>query len=81
MEYTLMDSEISVMPCPMDGGIQLMVKRLPMGNKTIWIGLVLTYKDPRWDPICAGETQSLALSALCRIVGATISTKGTWDEN
>jgi hypothetical protein len=59
-----------------------MVKRLPMGNEIIWVGFVLTYNNPRWYPVCAGETQSLALSATCRIVGATISTKkGTLDEN
>jgi hypothetical protein len=71
MEYMSMDSEISVMPYPMDGGIQIQTKKLPMGKRYIWIGLVLTYDNPIWYPVCAGETQSLALSALCRIVGAT----------
>jgi hypothetical protein len=66
----------------MDGGIQIQIKKLPMGKQHIWIGLVLTYDNPRWCPVCAGETETLALSATCRIVGATISTKkDSLDEN
>jgi hypothetical protein len=50
--------------------MQLQVRPLPMIDHQVWIGEVITLDYPYWRAIVAGETATLALTALCRMVGA-----------
>ena len=67
----LMGSEIREMPISLENGIQIQVRKVLMNDSHIWLAQILTYDYPVWNPICAGETPTLALMAACRIVGAT----------
>ena len=67
----LMGSEINEMPISLENGIQIQVRKVLMNDSHIWLAQILTYDYPVWNPICAGETPTLALMAACRIVGAT----------
>ncbi len=67
----LMASEIRKMPISLENGIQIQVKKVLMNDSHIWLAQILTYDYPVWEPICAGETPTLALMAACRMVGAT----------
>ena len=67
----LMGSEIHEMPISLENGIQIQVRKVLMNDSHIWLAQILTYDYPVWNPICAGETPTLALMTACRIVGAT----------
>jgi hypothetical protein len=69
-EALSMGSELTMTQNNLLTGMQVQLRPLPMGVHTVWIVQVLTPDVPRWTPVCAGETPSLALSALCRMVGA-----------
>jgi len=67
----LMASEIRKMPISLENGIQIQVRKVLMNDSHIWLAQILTYDYPVWHTVCAGETPTLALTAACRMVGAT----------
>ena len=64
-------SEIKEMHIFLENGTQIQVKAMPMQTSTAYVVTMLTYDAPYWMTIAAGETPDVALSALCRMVGAT----------
>ncbi len=70
MDSPSMALETTLMREFLHNGMQLQIIPLKMGTKQVWIGQVITIEHPYWRPVCAGETATLALSALCRICGA-----------
>jgi len=62
--------ETALMQQFLHNGMQLQVRPLPMIDHQVWIGEVITLDYPYWRAIVAGETATLALTALCRMVGA-----------
>lgn len=67
-----LDSEIKEMHISLVNGTQIQVKKVPMGeDTTTWMVSMLTYDNPYWATVAAGESPALALTTLCRMVGAT----------
>ncbi len=65
-------SEIKEMHISLVNGTQIQVKEVPMGeDTTTWMVSMLTYDNPYWATVAAGESPALALTTLCRMVGAT----------
>lgn len=64
-------SEIKEMHISLENGIQIQMKAMPMRESMAYVITMLTYKQPVWVTMVAGETPDVALSALCRMVGAT----------
>ena len=65
-----MASVMNQMPNSLADGFQLEVRPVCMSTSTMYVVNILTPENPRWVPICAGETPTLALSEASRIVGA-----------
>jgi 6-phosphogluconate dehydrogenase (decarboxylating) len=66
-----LDSEIKEMHISLENGTQIQMKAMPMRESMAYVITMLTYEQPVWVTMVAGETPDLALSALCRMVGAT----------
>lgn len=64
-------SEIKEMHISLENGTQIQMKAMPMLGSIAYVITMLTYERPVWTGIAAGETPDVALSALCRMVGAT----------
>lgn len=64
-------SEIKEMQISLQNGTQIQMKATPMRGSTVYVITTLTYDHPVWVVKAAGETPDVALSALCRMVGAT----------
>ena len=64
-------SEIREMHISLENGTQIQMKAMPMLGSTAYVVMMLTYERPVWTGVVAGETPDVALSALCRMVGAT----------
>ena len=64
-------SEIKEMHISLENGTQIQMKAMPMLGSTAYVVMMLTYERPVWTGVVAGETPDVALSALCRMVGAT----------
>lgn len=64
-------SEIKEMHISLENGTQIQMKAMPMLGSIAYVIMMLTYERPVWTGVVAGETPDVALSALCRMVGAT----------
>ncbi len=64
-------SEIKEMHISLANGTQIQMKAMPMRVNTAYVVTMLTYEHPVWATVAAGETPDVALSTLCRMVGAT----------
>lgn len=64
-------SEIKEMHISLENGTQIQMKAMPMRANTAYVVTMITYDHPVWSTVAAGETPDVALSALCRMVGAT----------
>jgi hypothetical protein len=42
-----------------------------MNDRKVYVSQVITPSNPRWITVGVSETPALALTALCRMVGAT----------
>jgi hypothetical protein len=65
-----MASVMNQMPNSLADGFQLEVRPVYTSTSTLYLVNIVTPKNPRWLPICAGETPTLALMEASRIVGA-----------
>jgi hypothetical protein len=65
------DSETTWMPMYMEHGIQIQIMPTFLNDSLIYMVQVITPDTPYWLTIGAFETPALALTALCRMVGAT----------
>ena len=64
-------SEIKEMHISLENGTQIQMKAMPMRENMVYVITTMTYDRPVWVVKAAGETPDIALSALCRMVGAT----------
>ena len=75
-QYILTDnmckhSERMVMPISMEHGVQIQIVPARMNDRKVYVIQVITPSNPRWITVGVSETPALALTALCRMVGAT----------
>jgi hypothetical protein len=64
-------SEIKEMQISLVNGTQIQVKAIQMHENMVHVVSIMTYDRPVWVVKAVGETPDVALSALCRMVGAT----------
>lgn len=65
------DLETTWMPMYMEHGIQIQIMPTFLNDSLIYMVQVISPESPYWLTIGAFETPALALTALCRMVGAT----------
>jgi len=73
MDNMYRHSERVVMPISMDCGVQIQILPTRMNDRKVYVIQVITPSNPRWITVGVSETPALALTALCRMVGATDS--------
>jgi len=64
-------SERVVTPISMEHGVQIQIVPTRMNDRKVYMGQVIIPSNPHWITVGVFETPALALSALCRMVGAT----------
>lgn len=64
-------SEIKEMQISLQNGTQILMRTMPTLDNMLYVITIMTYDHPVWVVKAAGETPDVALSALCRMVGAT----------
>jgi len=64
-------SEIKEMQISLQNGTQILMRTMPMLDNMLYVITIMTYDHPVWVVKAAGETPDVALSTLCRMVGAT----------
>jgi len=62
-----------VMPISMEHGVQIQIVPTRMNDRKVYVIQVITPRNPHWITVGVSETPALALTALCRMVGATDS--------
>ncbi len=63
--------EKAVTPISMDYGVQIQIVPTRMNDRKVYVIQVITPRNPHWITVGVSETPALALTALCRMVGAT----------
>ncbi len=64
-------SEIKEMQISLQNGTQILMRTTPTLDNMLYVITIMTCDHPVWVIKAAGETPDVALSVLCRIVGAT----------
>ena len=60
-----MASDMNLMPNSLADGFQLEVRPVCMNTSILFLVNILTPENPRWIPVCAGESPTLALKNAC----------------